>query len=142
MNQILQNKPLTVFGDGEQSRAFSYIGDVAPIIAKSIKVNQAYNETFNVGADTPYTVNQLIDKVEFVMKAKPEIRYLDPRNEVVHAYSSHKKVQDVFKINSKTDLETGLTKMAEWVKEHGAMKTKMFGDIEIEENLPPIWKEN
>ena len=38
MNQILQNKPLTVFGDGEQSRAFSYIGDVAPVIAKSIKV--------------------------------------------------------------------------------------------------------
>jgi len=142
MNQILQNKPLTVFGDGEQSRAFSYIGDVAPVIAKSIKINQAYNETFNVGADTPYTINQLIDKVEFVMKAKPEIRYLDPRNEVIHAYSSHKKVQDVFNINSKTDFETGLIKMAEWVKEHGAMKTKMFSDIEIEENLPPIWKEN
>ena len=39
MNQILQNKPLTVFGDGEQSRAFSYIGDVAPIIANSINEN-------------------------------------------------------------------------------------------------------
>jgi UDP-glucose 4-epimerase len=37
MNQILQNKPLTVFGDGKQSRAFSYIGDIAPVIANSIK---------------------------------------------------------------------------------------------------------
>ena len=36
MNQILQGKPMTVFGDGTQTRAFSYIGDVAPIIAEAI----------------------------------------------------------------------------------------------------------
>lgn len=142
MNQILQNKPLTVFGDGEQSRAFSYIGDVAPVIADSIKIKEAYNEIFNVGADIPYTVNQLIEEVKKVMDAKPEIRNLEARNEVVHAYSSHKKAQNVFNIKSKTDLETGLLKMAEWVKEHGAKKTQKFSDIEIEENLPQIWKEN
>ena len=142
MNQILQNKPLTVFGDGEQSRAFSYIGDVAPVIADSIKIKEAYNEIFNVGADIPYTVNQLIEEVNKVMDAKPEIRNLEARNEVVHAYSSHKKAQNVFNIKSKTDLETGLIKMAEWVKEHGAKKTQKFSDIEIEEKLPQIWKEN
>lgn len=142
MNQILQNKPLTVFGDGEQSRAFSYIGDVAPVIADSIKIKEAYNEIFNVGADIPYTVNQLIEEVNKVMDAKPEIRNLEARNEVVHAYSSHKKAQDVFNIKSKTDLKTGLIKMAEWVKVHGAKKTQKFSDIEIEEKLPQIWKEN
>ena len=142
MNQILQNKPLTVFGDGEQSRAFSYIGDVAPVIADSIKMKEAYNEIFNVGADIPYTVNQLIEEINKVMDAKPEIRNLEARNEVVHAYSSHKKAQNVFNIKSKTDLETGLIKMAEWVKEHGAKKTQKFSDIEIEEKLPQIWKEN
>ena len=141
MNQILQNKPLTVFGDGEQSRAFSYIGDIAPTIAKSINNEAAYNEIFNVGADVPYTVNQLIQKVKEVMNATPEIKYLDPRNEVVHAYSSHQKAESVFNIQKKTDLETGLRKMAEWVKKHGAKATKNFGEIEIEENLPPSWKE-
>ena len=140
MNQILQNKSLTVFGDGEQSRAFSYIGDVAPVIAKSIKIKEAYNEIFNVGADIPYTINQLIEKVKEVMGNDPEIKYLEPRNEVMHAYSSHKKAESVFSIGNKTDLNTGLRKMAQWVKENGAKTTKNFGEIEIEEKLPPIWK--
>ena len=142
MNQILQNKPLTVFGDGEQSRAFSYIGDVAPVIANSIHIKEACNEVFNVGADVPYTVNQLIQKVKEVMNAKPEVAYLDPRNEVVHAYSSHKKAETVFRLKEKTDLETGLKRMAEWVKQHGAKSTNNFNEIEIEEKLPPSWKTN
>lgn len=142
MNQILQNKPLTVFGDGEQSRAFSYIGDVAPVIANSVNIERAYNDVFNVGADIPYTINQLIEKIKEVMGNNPDIKYLEPRNEVVHAYSSHEKAENVFRINHKTDLETGLRIMADWVKIHGAKATKNFGDIEIEENLPPSWKEN
>ena len=142
MNQILQNKPLTVFGDGEQTRAFSYIGDVAPVIADSIKNKDAYNDKFNVGADTPYSVNQLIEKVKLVMESDSEIKYLDPRNEVIHAYSSHEKARKIFRLNSSTDLETGLSIMASWVKKHGAKKTKNFGEIEIEENLPSSWKEN
>src|SRR5262249_36473916 len=59
MNQIMSGRPLTVFGDGEQTRAFSHIDDVAPHIARSVHIEQAYNQVFNIGADRPYTVNQL-----------------------------------------------------------------------------------
>src|SRR5918993_1985634 len=48
MNQILQGRPMTVFGDGTQTRAFSHINDVAPIIAASIDVPAAWNQVFNV----------------------------------------------------------------------------------------------
>jgi UDP-glucose 4-epimerase len=51
MNQILQHQLMTVFGDGNQTRAFSHIGDVAPNIAKSVKVPEAHNQVFNIGAD-------------------------------------------------------------------------------------------
>jgi UDP-glucose 4-epimerase len=51
MNQILQRKPMTVFGDGTQTRAFSYIGDVAPLMAEAVAVPDAYNHVFNIGAD-------------------------------------------------------------------------------------------
>jgi UDP-glucose 4-epimerase len=141
MNQILQNKPLTIFGDGKQSRAFSYISDVAPVIANSINIRKAYNEVFNIGADTPYTVNQLVEKVSEVMQTKPSLKYLDARNEVAHAYSSHKKSEEIFQIKAKTDLHEGIEKMAKWVRKHGAKKTKNFGEIEINEKLPTIWKE-
>ncbi len=56
MNQIMQGLPMSVFGDGRQTRAFSYVGDVAPIVAESIDVPAAYNEVFNVGADQPCSV--------------------------------------------------------------------------------------
>ncbi len=63
MNQIMQNKPLTVFGDGTQTRAFSYIDDVAIPIAKCVNIPAAYNQVFNIGADKPYTVNELAQVV-------------------------------------------------------------------------------
>ena len=51
MNQIMQGEPMTIFGDGTQTRAFSYIDDVAPVIADAIDTPAAWNETFNIGAD-------------------------------------------------------------------------------------------
>src|SRR5881392_1388722 len=54
MNQIMQGKKLTIFGDGTQTRAFSYIDDVAIPIAKSVEIPAAQNEVFNIGADKPY----------------------------------------------------------------------------------------
>ena len=98
MNQILQGKELTVFGDGNQTRAFSYIRDVAPIIAESVETPKAFNNIFNVGADTPYSVNVLAEKVAEAMGAKVKIRHLPPRNEVVDAYSSHEKARSIFKV--------------------------------------------
>lgn len=139
MNQILQDKPLTVFGDGEQSRAFSYIADVAPVIAKSVKNKDAYNQIFNIGADKPYTINQLISVIKKVMDKEVQIRYLEPRNEVKHAYSSHDKLKKYFDYNPIWSLEEGVRKMAEWVKKHGAKKTKDFKNIEITEKLPKVW---
>ncbi|HPQ59878.1 MAG TPA: NAD-dependent epimerase/dehydratase family protein, partial [Flavobacteriales bacterium] len=87
MNQLMQGRPLSVFGDGEQQRAFTYIGDIAPIIARSAETPAAYGEVFNVGADTPYTVNELAGLVMDAMGTKGEVRHLEARNEVVFAFS-------------------------------------------------------
>src|SRR5690606_37688101 len=59
MNQLMQGKELTVFGDGSQTRAFSYIKDVAPYIARYVFVPEAYNQVFNIGADKNYSVKEL-----------------------------------------------------------------------------------
>src|ERR1043165_3010812 len=55
MNQLMQGRQLSVFGDGLQQRAFSYIGDIAPAIANSVNIREAMNEVFNIGADQHYT---------------------------------------------------------------------------------------
>src|SRR5215213_7331251 len=99
MNQLMQGEPLTVFGDGGQTRAFSYIADVAPWIARSIDIPEAHNEIFNVGADRPYTVNELAQSVMQAMGMEGEIRHLPPRNEVLDAFADHSKGRRVFGMN-------------------------------------------
>ena len=140
MNQILQNKPMTVFGDGSQTRAFSYIGDVAPLIAKSIEKPEAYNQIFNIGADQPYSVNELAQSVALAMKVEPNIVHLPPRNEVVEAYSSHEKIRRVFKAHKTFSLQEGLSRMASWVNKYGARTSQEFENIEISKNFPKVWK--
>ncbi len=138
MNQIMQGQPMTVFGDGRQSRAFSYISDVAPIIARSIQTLEAYNQTFNVGADTPYSVNYLAYIVADAMGVEPNIVHLATRNQVEHAFSSHAKARRVFGDWDPVSLEEGVGRMAQWARRVGAQAGKNLDEIEeVRRNLPP-----
>jgi UDP-glucose 4-epimerase len=140
MNQVLLNQPMTVFGDGTQTRAFSYVGDVAPIIAESIDRAAAYNQTFNIGADRPYSVNELARAVGTAMGVDPVITFLPARNEVRDVYSSHAKVRRVFGERPAVSLEEGLDRMARWVRQFGAKASKSFDDLEVTRNLPSVWQ--
>jgi UDP-glucose 4-epimerase len=140
MNQIMQGQPMTIFGDGTQTRAFSYIDDVAPVIAASIGRPASYNEVFNVGADKPYSVNELANVVAKEMGATTQIKHLDARNEVVHAYSAHEKVRKHFgDLIKNVSLNDGVAKMAAWAKKAGARQGKPFEAIEVRKKLPPSW---
>jgi len=140
MNKLLLGEDLVIFGDGNQTRAFSYISDVAPIIADSINFLDAYNQVFNIGADKAYSVNELAEVVIKKMGVNGNIIHSYARNEVVHAFSDHSKVRNFFNIKEPETLENGIEKMAKWVKQHGAKSTARFENIEIEEKLPPSWK--
>jgi UDP-glucose 4-epimerase len=141
MNQIMKNEPMTIFGDGQQTRAFTYIKDVAPLIAKSIFEKNAYNQVFNIGSDTQYTVYELAREVAKAMGRSLEIRHVEEREEVKHAYCSHKKIYDVFQCNTTYNFKKGLENMAVWAKRHGSRKSKRFRSIEIQKNLPGVWLE-
>lgn len=139
MNQILQGKPMTVFGDGNQTRAFSYIGDITPVMARAIETPEAYNQIFNIGADQPYSINELAEAVASAMGVEANIVHLPARNEVLNAYSSHEKVYRIFGETPRTSLQDGLARMATWVKRHGARQSRKFEEIEVEKNFPLAW---
>lgn len=139
MNQILSGQPMTIFGDGEQERAFTHIDDVAPVIAESVNYAAARNEVFNVGADVPFTVNYLAQVVAAALGAECNVKHLEARNEVKYAFSDHSKAEEVFGKRKKTSLEEGIRKMAAWVRAHGARTSPVFKNIEILKNLPPSW---
>jgi len=140
INQLLSDRPLTIFGDGLQTRAFTHIDDVAPVIARSIEVPQSANEVFNVGADTPHTVLDLAHTVARAFDvADPEIEFLPAREEVVHAFSDHAKLHGVFGQEPTVSLEEGLRRMADWAREIGVREPVRFESVEVLRNLPPSW---
>jgi UDP-glucose 4-epimerase len=141
MNQIMQGQPMTIFGDGEQTRAFTYIQDIVTAVADAPVNRLARNRVFNIGADVPYTVNELARQVAKAMGVSPKMRYLEARNEVKHAFSSHKRLQEFFGYTPKFTLETGLRKMADWACAVGSRQSKVFANIEIAKNIPPSWQE-
>src|SRR5205823_5451999 len=111
MNQLLQGQPMTVFGDGSQTRAFSHVDDVAPLIVRSPLVPAARQQVFNVGADTPYTVSELATEVAAALGRPRSVRHLEARNEVAHAFADHSKSRRVFQPPPPVDLRTGLRRM-------------------------------
>ena len=140
MNQVMQNRPMSIFGDGEQTRAFSYIDDCAPIIAHAPLEAKAHNQVFNIGADQPYTVLEVAKEVAAAFGVEPNIQHLPARNEVVHAFADHDKVRHVFGETKATLLSDGVKRMSEWAKAAGPALPVTFDHIEVSKNLPPSWR--
>lgn len=140
MSQVLRGRPLSVFGDGTQQRAFSYVGDIAPLIAESPWVPAASGQVINIGADTPYTVNELA-RVVCAAMGHPDhpVDHLPARNEVHLAYCDHEKAKRIFGAYPQTSLEEGVRRMAGWAKQVGVQSSKPFEGIEVSRNLPPSW---
>jgi UDP-glucose 4-epimerase len=140
INQVMHGEPMTLFGDGLQTRAFSYIDDVAPHIANCVNIPEAYGQAINIGADKPYTVKHLAEVVARAFGEEPRIKHLPPRNEVVHAYSDHAKAKQLFGQDAYVDLEEGVARMAVWARNIGARQSQEFENIEVRRNLPPSWQ--
>jgi len=140
INCVLQGLPLPIFGDGAQTRAFSHIDDVVPMLAESVHRPEAYNQVFNIGSNREYSVNHLARMVFQAMDTNTGITYLAERKEVKHAYCSHEKLTRVLDVKAKVDLQTGIERMVKWARRHGARQTKEFAAIEIKRNLPESWQ--
>jgi UDP-glucose 4-epimerase len=140
MNQLMGGRSLTIFGDGTQTRAFSYIADVAPVIASSVDVAASAGEIYNIGADQPHTVLHLAHVVAAEFGVVPEIEFLPERNEVLHAYASHDKVRSTFPLPDPTPLEVGIGRMAAWARAVGPRSTPEFSAVEVWKAFPAGWE--
>ncbi len=141
MNQLMKGVPLGIFGDGTQTRAFSYVKDVAVPIACCVQNPNTFGQVFNIGAEKEYTIHQLADAVMCAMDLQGQISHLAPRNEVQHIYADHTKARNYFSGIEQTALEVGLKAMASWAKKAGPRKSRNFENIEIYEKMPPSWLE-
>lgn len=134
MNQAMSGRPLTIFGDGGQTRAFSHVDAVASIIASSVEQPAAFNQVFNIGADQPCSILELARLVSNAMEVELRTEFRPARAEVVHAHASHEKLRAHFGDQIEAmDLPAGIARMARWARGMGARPEKAFRAFEISE---------
>ena len=135
----LNNQPITIFGDGTQQRAFSYIDDsLEPLWNAAIEPN-ASKQIINLGGIHEYTINQAADILLDVIGGGEKI-YLEKRHEVHTAVPTFQKSIDILGFHHKTDLKDGLTKMWTWAQQQPMRERFVWPVYELDNGIYNFWK--
>ena len=139
MYKHLTGQPLTIFGDGNQVRAFSYIDDSLEPLWKAGTSMLASKEIINLGGIHEVSIKEAADTLIQVMGGG-ELKYLPPRHEVKYAFPTWKKSVDILGFEHKTSLFDGLTKMWEWVKLQPSRPRQVWDTYELDKGIYSYWK--
>lgn len=141
MYQILNNLPLSIYGDGEQTRAFSYIEDCLEPFWNAAVSKKASKQIINVGGIKGYTINEASEILcEITGYDKSNIQYMEPRHEVKWCVPSYQKSIDLLSYEEKTNLKEGLTEMWEWAKKQPNRQQYKWENYEITKGIYEYWK--
>lgn len=141
MNLHLNGKPLSIYGDGEQTRAFSYINDSIEPLWNAAILPEASKQIINLGGIYETSINSACDTLIKVMGGGSKI-YLEKRHEVKHAYSTYQKSIDILKFKHKTNLEEGLMDMWNWAVKQPKRSQFIWNKYEVEKGIYNYWKTN
>ena len=144
INRNLQGKPAIIYGDGNQTRCFSYVDDCIFCLEKLILDSNLVGETINIGPDeNPITINELAKQVANVCGFADLPIYLKDRpGEVKHATCSSNKARQLLGYQTKTDINTAIKETVHWVKSKGPKPFDYNLPLEIiNEKTPTTWKD-
>lgn len=140
MVQILNNEPITIYGDGEQERAFSYISDILEPLWKAGINDECSKQIFNLGGDDFIKLKDLSALLIKVVGRGGNPIYLEARHEVKHAYCLHDKARQLLGFDHQTNLEQGIEKFWNWVQQQPKRDRKFWHEYEIDQGLYSYWK--
>jgi len=139
MYKTLNNKPITIYGDGEQTRAFTYIDNILEPLWKAGISPKASKEIINLGGTINHSINKMAQLVSQITGNK-DIEYLEKRHEVKYAYPDWKKSVDLLDYEEKYSLEYGLQQMWEWAKKQPNREQYTWSLYELDKNIYSYWK--
>jgi len=114
---ILDNMSPIIFGDGEQTRDFTYIDDIVDANLKLLKTNRADGEILNIGSGRRVTINYMIDTLKNLLNSDIKLKYVDPiKGDARDTLANIDKAKKLIGYTPKTSLEEGLRKFLEWYK--------------------------
>ena len=144
MFQHLNGQPMTIFGDGNQTRAFSYIDDsLEPLWNAAIRP-EASKEIINLGGIEEYSILDASVTLKNVIGKdtgkRPDTVFMEARHEVKHSIPTYQKSVDILDFEHKTDLEAGLTEMWKWAKQQPMRDRFVWPNYELDKGIYSFWK--
>ena len=104
--------PIAIFGDGEQTRDFVYVGDLASILVQALELPDVQAGAINVGLNQATTLNQLLMALSQVVGDLPAISYLPARSgDIRHSRANNQRLLERFKFPESTPLNVGLARL-------------------------------
>lgn len=140
MYQILNNQQPTIFGDGEQTRAFSYVDDSIIPFWNASQRDECIGEIINLGGIKESSINEACNTLIKVTGTDLKPLYLEQRHETKHAYSTWDKSVELLGFQHNIDLEEGLTRMWEWAKEQPNRERFVWPEYELDNGIYEFWK--
>jgi UDP-glucose 4-epimerase len=139
MNQHLNNKPITIFGDGQQQRAFSYINDSLEPLFLSAVLPSASKQIINLGGIHECTIDSAADVLIQVMGGGSKV-YLEGRHEVKYAFPTYQKSVDILGFRHITSLQDGLSDMWLWAQTQPSRQQFIWDSYELDKGIYSFWK--
>ena len=139
MYQHMIGEPMTIFGDGTQTRAFSYIDDSLEPLWKASQDERASKQIINLGGIKEYSINEANEILREVVGGG-SVQYHEQRHEVKHSIPTWQKSIDLLDFEFKTDLKEGLTKMWEWAKKQPVRERFVWPSYELDKGIYSFWK--
>lgn len=139
MFQHLKGEPMTIFGDGEQTRAFSYIDDCLEPLWNAATFPNASKHIINLGGIEAFSINEA-NKILKEILGNGITEYREARHEVKHSIPTYQKSVDILQFQHLTDLKSGLSEMWNWAKKQPTRDRFIWDKYEVEKGIYSFWK--
>lgn len=139
MYQHMSGESMTIFGDGNQTRAFSYIDDSLEPLWNAAILPEASKQIINLGGIEEHTINDACTILRDVIGAG-QIVHLESRHEVKHSIPTWQKSVDILKFKHQTNLKEGLATMWEWAKQQPKRDRFVWPSYELDKGIYSYWK--
>jgi UDP-glucose 4-epimerase len=139
MNQHINGLPMTIFGDGEQQRAFSFIDDCLEPLWKAAVDKRASKQIINLGSGVFYTINEANSILREVIDGGTYV-HKEGRHEVKNAHPTWNKSIVLLDYEDKTSLHDGLEIMWQWAKNQPNKKQFVWENYELEKGIYSFWR--
>jgi UDP-glucose 4-epimerase len=107
-----QGLPITVFGDGEQTRDFFYVGDLIDLLVQALELPAAQEGAANVGLNRATSLNQLLQHIGDVVGSLPTITYGPARDgDIRHSRANNARLLSRYRVGEPTPIAVGLAKL-------------------------------